>query len=74
MFKRNFFKIYVLLWFITGCKISYKTYGFEKAPEIIKPDYSKSESWAVIPGKIPNTYVPGRNTVFIAIGLSLAEA
>ena len=25
-------------------------------------------------GKIPNTYVPGRNTVFIAIGLSLAEA
>ncbi len=25
-------------------------------------------------GMIPNTYVPGRNTVFIAIGLSLAEA
>ena len=25
-------------------------------------------------GIIPNTYVPGRNTVFIAIGLSLAEA
>ena len=25
-------------------------------------------------GVIPNTYVPGRNTVFIAIGLSLAEA
>ncbi len=24
--------------------------------------------------KIPNTYVPGRNTVFIAIGLSFAEA
>ena len=23
---------------------------------------------------VPNTYVPGRNTVFIAIGLSLAEA
>ncbi|AAQ00899.1 MULTISPECIES: 7-cyano-7-deazaguanine synthase QueC [Prochlorococcus] len=28
----------------------------------------------VLPGVIPNTYVPGRNTVFIAIGLSLAEA
>ena len=28
----------------------------------------------VIQGKIPNTYVPGRNTVFIAIGLSFAEA
>ena len=41
MFKRNFFKIYVLFWFITGCKISYKTYEFEKAPEIKKPDYSK---------------------------------
>ncbi len=27
-----------------------------------------------IEGVIPNTYVPGRNTVFIAIGLSLAEA
>ena len=25
-------------------------------------------------GTIPNTYVPGRNTVFISIGLSLAEA
>ncbi len=31
-------------------------------------------SKGVIPGEIPNTYVPGRNTVFIAIGLSLAEA
>ncbi len=28
----------------------------------------------VIPGTIPTTYVPGRNTVFIAIALSLAEA
>ena len=28
----------------------------------------------VIKGNIPTTYVPGRNTVFIAIGLSLAEA
>jgi len=26
------------------------------------------------PGLVPNTYVPGRNTVFIALGLSLAEA
>ncbi len=28
----------------------------------------------VIEGTIPSTYVPGRNTVFIALGLSLAEA
>ena len=28
----------------------------------------------VQPGVIPSTYVPGRNTVFIAIALSLAEA
>ena len=28
----------------------------------------------VIEGIIPNTYVPGRNTVFISIGLSFAEA
>ncbi len=28
----------------------------------------------LIEGVIPSTYVPGRNTVFIAIGLSLAEA
>lgn len=28
----------------------------------------------VQPGVIPTTYVPGRNTVFIALGLSLAEA
>ena len=25
-------------------------------------------------GRIPTTYVPGRNTVFISVGLSLAEA
>ena len=31
-------------------------------------------SQGVEPGVIPSTYVPGRNTVFIAIGLSLAEA
>lgn len=28
----------------------------------------------LVPGQIPPTYVPGRNTVFIALGLSLAEA
>jgi len=28
----------------------------------------------IIEGEIPSTYVPGRNTVFIAMGLSLAEA
>jgi 7-cyano-7-deazaguanine synthase len=28
----------------------------------------------VVPDRIPPTYVPGRNTVFIALGLSLAEA
>ena len=28
----------------------------------------------VVEGIIPSTYVPGRNTVFIAIGLSLAES
>ena len=28
----------------------------------------------VVEGVIPSTYVPGRNTVFIALGLSLAEA
>ena len=28
----------------------------------------------IIKGIIPSTYVPGRNTVFISIGLSLAEA
>ena len=31
-------------------------------------------STGVQEGVIPSTYVPGRNTVFIAIGLSLAEA
>lgn len=31
-------------------------------------------SGGVVPDQIPSTYVPGRNTVFIAIALSLAEA
>ena len=54
MFKRNLLKIYVLLWFITGCKISYKTYDFEKSPEIEKPDYSNNDSWAVLPDNFPD--------------------
>ena len=38
-------------------------------------DYKKAiPDQGVQKGLIPNTYVPGRNTVFIAIGLSLAEA
>ncbi len=38
-------------------------------------DFNQSiPNQGVIQGVIPNTYVPGRNTVFIAIGLSLAEA
>ena len=41
---------------------------------------SLTDKTQIIPTKgveentIPNTYVPGRNTIFIAIGLSLAEA
>ncbi|MBJ34299.1 MAG: hypothetical protein CMC90_00140 [Flavobacteriaceae bacterium] len=54
MLKRNFFKIYILLWFISGCKLSYNTYDFEESPEIQEPDYSKNESWAVLPEKIPS--------------------
>ena len=54
MFKRNLLKIYVLLWFITGCKISYKTYNFENSPEIEKPNYSNNNSWAVLPDNFPD--------------------
>ena len=54
MFKRNLIKVYVLLWFITGCKISYKTYNFEDSPNIETPDYSKSNSWAVLPNNLPD--------------------
>ena len=34
----------------------------------------KLPTQGVVEGVIPSTYVPGRNTIFIAIGLSLAEA
>jgi hypothetical protein len=44
----------VLLWFITGCKISYNTYDFEKSPEIAKPNYSENDSWAVLPDNFPD--------------------
>ena len=54
MFKRNLLKVYVLLWFVTGCKISYKTYDFDKSPEIVKPNYSDKDSWAVLPENIPD--------------------
>ncbi|MBT7740132.1 MAG: DUF3089 domain-containing protein, partial [Cryomorphaceae bacterium] len=42
------------LWFVTGCKISYNTYDFDKSPEIVKPDYSDKDSWAVLPENIPD--------------------
>ena len=61
MFKRNLLKIYVLLWFITGCKISYKTYDFEKSPEIEKPDYSNNDSWAVLPDNFPDEIFQFKN-------------
>ena len=54
MFKRNLLKVYVLLWFVTGCKISYNTYDFDKSPEIVKPNYSDKNSWAVLPENIPD--------------------
>ena len=54
MFKRNLIKVYVLLWFISGCKISYKTYNFEDSPKIETPNYSKSDSWAVLPDNLPD--------------------
>ena len=54
MFKRNLLKVYVLLWFVTGCKISYNTYDFDKSPEIEKPNYSDKDSWAVLPENIPD--------------------
>tara|TARA_B100000902_G_scaffold79571_1_gene84250 strand:- start:343 stop:1362 length:1020 start_codon:yes stop_codon:yes gene_type:complete len=54
MFKRNLLKVYVLLWFVTGCKISYNTYDFDKSPEIVKPNYSNKDSWAVLPENIPD--------------------
>jgi len=54
MFKRNLLKVYILLWFVTGCKISYNTYDFDKSPEIVKPNYSDKDSWAVLPENIPD--------------------
>jgi len=53
MFKRNLIKVYILLWFITGCKLTHNTYEFEKSPEIAEPDYSNENSWAVLPNKLP---------------------
>jgi len=46
--RRTFIKIYIVLWFITGCKVSYRPYEFDNNPEIIAPDYANEESWAVL--------------------------
>jgi hypothetical protein len=42
------------MWIITGCSISYNTYDFEQSPQIKIPDYSNSNSWAVLPDNLPN--------------------
>ena len=51
--KRKFLKLYILLWFLTGCKITYKPYDFDNSPVINEPDYSDEKNWAVLPNKYP---------------------
>lgn len=51
--KRKFLKIYILLCFITGCRIAYKPYDFENSQVISEPDYSDENNWAVLPNKYP---------------------
>ena len=51
--KRKFLKLYILLWFLTGCKITYKPYDFDNSPVIDEPDYSDKKNWAVLPNKYP---------------------
>ena len=51
-------------------KINLASWGGSSLTDIQKAIPTKG----IIEGVIPNTYVPGRNTVFIAIGLSFAEA
>lgn len=50
--------------------VNLSTWGGSSLTDMKKPIPSKG----VVEGVIPSTYVPGRNTVFIAIALSLAEA
>jgi len=51
-------------------KINLASWGGSSLTDIQKTIPTKG----IMKGVIPNTYVPGRNTVFIAIGLSFAEA
>ena len=51
-------------------KINLATWGGSSLTDLNQSIPTKG----VMEGVIPNTYVPGRNTVFIAIGLSFAEA
>lgn len=52
--RKTFIKVYIVLWFITGCKVSYRPYEFDNNPEIIAPDYTNEESWAVLPTNYPD--------------------
>ena len=40
-----------------NCKMAYKTSNFEKDNIPSKPNYSKNESWAVLPGKYPKDLI-----------------
>ncbi len=51
-------------------KVNLSKWGGSSLTDLAQPIPTKG----VLQGVIPSTYVPGRNTVFIAIGLSLAEA
>ena len=48
-----------LLFFIIfiNCKMAYKTSNFEKDNIPSEPNYSKNESWAVLPGKYPKDLI-----------------
>ena len=53
LINSKFLKIYILLCFITGCRIAYKPYDFENSQVISEPDYSEEKNWAALPNKYP---------------------
>ena len=44
--------------FFAACKTNYDSVAFDQNKTPAKPDYSKTESWAVLPSNYPEDLIP----------------
>ena len=54
--KKKIITLYIFM-FLAACKTNYDSVAFDQNKTPAKPDYSKTESWAVLPGNYPEDLI-----------------